>query len=112
MTIFKKIIDREIPAEIVYEDDICLAFKDISPVAPTHLLLIPKKEIESMAAVTSEDKETLGHMMLKASEIAKEQGISENGYRLVANTNNDGGQTVYHLHFHILGGRELQWPPG
>lgn len=112
MTIFSKIINKEIPAHIVYEDDQCLAFKDIQPQAPVHILLIPKKDIESMAKVLPEDKALLGHMMVVASQIARDQGLAENGYRLVANTNKDGGQSVYHLHIHILGGRPLQWPPG
>ena len=112
MTLFKKIIDKKIPANIVYEDELCLAFKDINPQAPVHVLLIPKKEIESMAKVTPQDSEVLGHMMVKASEIAKNLGLAEDGYRLVVNTNANGGQTVYHLHIHILGGRRLAWPPG
>ncbi len=111
-TIFDKIINKEIPAEIVFEDDLCLAFRDIAPQAPCHILLIPKKPIESMATVEDSDKEILGHLMLKASEIAKDQGLSEEGFRLVANTNQYGGQSVYHLHFHILGGRQMTWPPG
>lgn len=112
MSIFKKIIDKEIPAQIVYEDDLCLAFKDINPQAPIHFLLIPKKEIESMAKVKASDKELLGHMMVKASEIAADHGFAEDGFRLVVNTNSHGGQTVYHLHIHILAGRLLDWPPG
>ena len=112
MSIFKKIIDKEIPAEIVYEDDLCLAFRDIAPSAPTHVLLIPKKEIRSMADVTPEDKEVLGHMMTQVPAIAKELGIAEDGFRVVINTNDLGGQEVYHLHMHILGGRQMQWPPG
>ena len=113
MTIFKKIIDKEIPAEILYEDEICLAFRDISPQAPTHFLVIPRKEIRSLADIDSAaDKEILGHLLCKASEIAAEQGLAHDGYRTVINTNGDGGQTVYHLHIHILGGRQLQWPPG
>ena len=111
-TIFSKIINKEIPADIVHEDDICLAFKDINAQAPVHILVIPKKEIESMATVQAEDKETLGHMMVTASEIASKLGLSDSGYRLVVNTNRDGGQSVYHLHIHILGGRQLSWPPG
>lgn len=111
-TIFSKIISKEIPAKIVYEDEICLAFHDIHPQAPTHVLLIPKKEIRSMADVTPEDKEILGHLMVKATEIAHTLGIAERGFRLVTNTNQWGGQTVYHLHFHILGGRSMTWPPG
>ncbi|MCB0391409.1 MAG: histidine triad nucleotide-binding protein [Bdellovibrionales bacterium] len=112
MTIFKKIIDKEIPADIVYEDDICLAFRDITPQAPQHILIIPKKEISSLNKVTSEDKELLGHMLLMASEIAKKINISEDGYRLVINTNSHGGQSVNHLHMHVIGGRQLSWPPG
>lgn len=113
MTIFKKIIDKEIPADIVYEDDICLAFRDVSPQAPTHILVIPKKEIRSMNDIdTASDKEILGHLMVKVHDIAREQGLGEDGYRTVINTNENGGQTVYHLHIHILGGRALGWPPG
>lgn len=112
MSIFKKIIDKEIPAKIVYEDEICLAFHDISPAAPTHVLLIPKKEIRSMAEVKPEDQEILGHMMVQIPRIAKELGIADGGFRTVINTNDMGGQEVYHLHLHIIGGREMQWPPG
>jgi histidine triad (HIT) family protein len=112
MTIFKKILAKEIPAKIVYEDDLCLAFHDAQPQAPVHVLLIPKREIRSMAEVTWQDAGTLGHMMVKASEIAEKLGLSKSGYRIVANTNDHGGQSVYHLHFHILGGREMAWPPG
>lgn len=113
MTIFKKIIDRQIPADIVHEDDLCLAFRDVSPQAPTHILVIPKKEIRSLNDIDKgQDKEILGHLLVTASEIAKEQGLGEDGYRLVINTNEHGGQSVYHLHMHILGGRSLQWPPG
>ncbi len=111
MTIFSKIIRKEIPAKIVYEDDQCLAFHDVHPQAPVHILLIPKKEIVSMADVKNEDKDLLGYLMYKASEIAKEQGL-ERGYRLVINTKSDGGQTVDHLHIHILGKRLMKWPPG
>lgn len=113
MTIFKKIIDKEIPVDIVYEDEKCLAFKDINPQAPVHILIIPKKEIRSMNDIDPKvDQEILGHLMVKAHEIAKEQKIGEEGYRLVANTNKNGGQSVDHLHIHILGGRSLKWPPG
>lgn len=112
MTIFKKIINKEIPAKIVYEDELCLAFRDIQPAAPTHILIVPKKEIRSMAEVKPSDKELLGHMMVKASEIAAKEGLRETGYRLVTNTNEDGGQSVFHLHIHILGGRPFGWPPG
>lgn len=111
-TIFKKIIDKEIPANIVYEDELCMAFKDINPEAPVHVLIIPKKEIPSMAEVTASDKELLGHMLLKASDIAKDLGVSDSGYRLVLNTNKEGGQEVFHLHMHLLGGRQMEWPPG
>ena len=111
-TLFTKIIDREIPADIVYEDELCLAFRDINPQAPTHILLIPKKEIVSMATVEEEDEGILGHLMLKASEIASDLGLAQNGYRLVVNTNEDAGQSVFHLHIHMLGGRKLTWPPG
>ncbi|GJM15225.1 MAG: histidine triad nucleotide-binding protein [Thermodesulfobacteriota bacterium] len=111
-TIFKKIIDKEIPADIVYEDDLCLAFRDIDPKAPVHILIIPKKEIPSMAEVSENDKELIGHLYLVASKIAKDEGVSDSGYRLAVNTNNEGGQEVYHLHIHLLGGRQMTWPPG
>lgn len=112
MTIFTKIINREIPAKIVYEDDLCLAFRDTNPQAPTHILVIPKKEIASMDTATEADKEILGHVMLKAAQIARDEGIAEDGYRLVINTNAYAGQTVFHIHVHIVGGRPLEWPPG
>lgn len=111
-TIFKKIIDKEIPADVVYEDDLCLAFKDIDPKAPVHILIIPKKEIPSMAEVSQDDEGVLGHLLVVASKVAKDHGISNSGYRLVVNTNNEGGQEVYHLHIHLLGGRQMTWPPG
>ncbi len=111
-TLFTQIINREIPADIVYEDQFCLAFRDITPQAPVHVLLIPKEEIVSMATVEAEDQAVLGHLMVKASEIASMLGLNENGYRLVVNTNEDAGQSVFHLHIHILGGRKLTWPPG
>jgi histidine triad (HIT) family protein len=111
-TIFKKIIDKEIPADIVYEDEQCLAFKDIDPKAPVHVLIIPKKEIASLAEVSEGDRDLLGHMLLKASQIARDLGVSESGYRLVLNTNKEGGQEVEHMHIHLLGGRQMEWPPG
>ncbi len=111
-TIFKKIIDKEIPAKVVYEDDVCLAFRDVNPQAPTHVLVIPKKEIRSLNEASTQDKELLGHMLLKCGEIARSLGVAESGYRVVINTNNDGGQTVFHLHFHLLAGRPMTWPPG
>jgi histidine triad (HIT) family protein len=110
-TIFKKIIDREIPAKIAYEDNQCLAFHDIAPQAPTHVLVIPKKEIASLAVATDDDVQLLGHLLRVARDLARELGL-ENGYRVVANTGQDGGQSVDHLHLHLLGGRQLGWPPG
>jgi histidine triad (HIT) family protein len=112
MTIFSKIIKKEIPADIVYEDSMCLAFRDIHPQAPTHVLIIPKKEIPSLAELRTEDQQLLGHLMIKITEIAAKLGLSEEGYRVVTNCRAFGGQTVNHLHFHILGGRPLSWPPG
>ena len=111
-SIFTKIIERNIPAAIVYEDDECIAFKDIDPKAPVHILLVPKREIPSLSEVTEEDKSLLGHLLIKASEIAKDHGVSDSGYRIVINTNKEGGQEVYHVHLHILGGRQMSWPPG
>ena len=111
-TIFEKIIDREIPADIVYEDDISLAFLDINPVRKGHILLIPKKEITSLASVQKEDQLLLGHLMLKAAYIAEQEGFAQKGYRLVTNVGEHGCQTVPHIHFHILGGRFMDWPPG
>lgn len=111
-TIFGKIIRKEIPANIVYEDDLCLAFTDITPQAPTHILVIPKKPIPNLSEATSEDKELLGHLLLTIKQVADQAGLTENGYRVVINTGNDGGQTVFHLHLHLLGGRSLNWPPG
>lgn len=106
-TIFKKIIDKEIPADIVYEDDLCLAFRDIHPQAPTHLLVIPKKEIPSLAQASEADKVLLGHILLKATEIARAAGLEGDGYRLLTNIGKNAGQLVFHLHFHILGGEHL-----
>lgn len=112
MTLFSKIVERKIPAKIVFEDELCLAFHDINPQAPTHILLIPKKEIATMNDTTDGDQMLLGHLLLKAREIAKQEGLSDRGYRLVINTGENGGQSVYHIHLHILGGRPLGWPPG
>ena len=111
MTIFSKIINREIPADIVYEDELCLAFRDVSPQAPTHVLLIPKKPVESLNSFSSEDEKLAGHLLLTVPKIAAELGLKD-GYRTVINTGEQGGQTVFHLHLHILGGRDLSWPPG
>ena len=110
-TIFKRIIDKEIPADIIYEDDLCLAFRDIAPQAPTHVLVIPKKEIVSVATIADEDQALIGHLYLVIRDIANQLGLA-GGYRVVANSGADGGQAVDHLHFHLLGGRQLEWPPG
>lgn len=110
-TIFTKIVRREIPADIVYEDDLVLAFRDIAPQAPVHILVIPKKPIPKLADASPEDGELLGHLLLIIKQIAAEEKL-DRGYRVVVNNGADGGQTVDHLHFHILGGRQMQWPPG
>jgi len=107
MTIFQKIIDRQIPADIVFENEDVLAFRDIHPQAPTHILVIPKKPIVSMAAATEEDQMLLGSVMLAAAKVARDAGLESDGYRLVTNVGQYGGQTVYHLHVHVLGGRQL-----
>ena len=111
-TIFGKIIRKEIPANIVYEDDLCLAFTDVNPQAPTHILVIPKQPIPKLSDATPGDKELLGHLLLTVKQVADQAGLTENGYRVVINTGTDGGQTVFHLHLHLLGGRSLDWPPG
>jgi histidine triad (HIT) family protein len=110
-TIFAKIIRREIPAQIEHEDELCLAFHDVSPQAPTHILVIPKKQLPSLAEVTDAEIPLLGHLMRVATDIATKLNLV-NGYRLVVNCGTDGGQTVNHLHIHLLGGRSLGWPPG
>lgn len=107
MTIFSKIIRKEVPADILYEDELCLAFRDIQPQAPKHFLMIPKKEIPSLAEARAEDQALLGHLLLKISELAVKEGVAEQGYRVITNTRAYGGQTVNHLHFHVLGGRPL-----
>ena len=112
MTLFEKIIARQIPAQIVYEDDLVLAFKDIKPGAPTHILIVPKKVIPRIAEATPDDHKVLGHMLLKAAEIADKAGLARTGYRLVINNGPDAGESVPHLHLHILGGRSMSWPPG
>ncbi|NOX56799.1 MAG: histidine triad nucleotide-binding protein, partial [Planctomycetes bacterium] len=109
-TIFKKIIDKEIPADIVYEDDLCLAFKDINPQAPTHVLVIPKKEIPSLNDMTEEDRELIGHLFWVVRKLAEQLGL-DRGYRTVINCGPDAGQAVDHLHIHLLAGRPLSWPP-
>ncbi|MEG1415408.1 MAG: histidine triad nucleotide-binding protein [Clostridium sp.] len=110
--LFCKIINGEIPSSKVYEDEWVYAFNDISPVAPVHVLIIPKTHIASANEINSSNEEVLGKIFSAASNIAKNLGISENGYRVVNNCGEDGGQTVHHLHFHLIGGRNLQWPPG
>lgn len=109
--LFCKIIGGEIPAQAVYQDDKVFAFKDIAPVAPVHVLIIPKKHISSLEELTAEDADLMGHIVLTAAKLAKELGL-EKGYRLVSNCKEEGGQTVFHIHFHLIGGREMQWPPG
>jgi len=111
-TIFSKIIAREIPADIVYETDQVLAFRDINPQAPVHILIIPKKPIATLNDLDAADTELLGQMFLAARQIAIEQGVAEAGYRTVLNCNRDGGQDVFHLHLHLLAGRQMAWPPG
>ena len=111
-TLFEKIIAREIPAQIVYEDDLVLAFRDINPQAPAHALIVPKKPIPRLAEAKAEDQQLLGYLLLKAAEVAGKLGLAKGGYRLVINNGADGGETVPHLHVHILGGRYMKWPPG
>lgn len=110
-TIFSQIIDRKIPADIVYEDELCLAFRDVAPQAPTHILIIPKKPITKIADTQQADCEILGHLLIKAGEIARAEGVGD-AFRLVINNGEDAGQTVFHLHLHLLAGRKLSWPPG
>jgi histidine triad (HIT) family protein len=110
-TIFSKIINRQIPADIVYEDDLALAFRDITPQAPVHILVIPKQAIAMLAEAEMQDQTLLGHLLLVAAKVAKEQGLAQ-GFRVVINNGENAGQTVFHLHLHILGGRAMQWPPG
>ena len=112
MTIFEKIIAREIPADIVFEDDQCLAFRDINPQAPVHVLLVPKRAIPRIGAATGDDQQLLGHLLVKAGELALMLGLAEGGFRVVINHGPNGGETVPHLHLHILGGRPMEWPPG
>ncbi len=111
MTIFLKIIAGEIPADIVYEDELCLAFRDVNPQAPVHVLLIPRKPVSSLNELTEEDAQLSGHLLQMIPKIALQLGLT-GGYRTVINTGPHGGQTVFHLHIHILGGRDLSWPPG
>jgi histidine triad (HIT) family protein len=110
-TIFSKIIRKEIPADIVYEDELVLAFRDVNPQAPVHILVIPKQPIESLATVNTSDQDVLGHILLTIQRVANQERL-ENGYRVVTNVGSEGGQTVFHLHFHLLGKRSFSWPPG
>jgi histidine triad (HIT) family protein len=110
--IFCKIINKEIPASIVFEDEKMIAFNDINPQAPIHILLIPREHFASLNDITEEKKNILSHLLLKARQIAQEKEIAEKGYRIVLNTEKDSGQEVFHIHFHLLGGRRMHWPPG
>jgi histidine triad (HIT) family protein len=110
--VFCKIATNEIPSQRAYEDDVCIAFNDLSPQAPTHILIIPREHLDSLDHASEPHKETLGHLLLSAGKIAREQGFADNGYRVVINTNADGGQTVFHLHVHLLAGRPFVFPPG
>jgi histidine triad (HIT) family protein len=112
MTLFEKICAREIPATIVFEDDRCIAFRDISPQAPIHILVIPRKAIPRVGMAAPEDESLLGHLLLTAAAVARSEGIAEGGYRLIINNGRNGGEAVPHLHVHLLGGRPLLWPPG
>jgi histidine triad (HIT) family protein len=111
-TLFEKIVSREIPAHILYEDDLVIAFRDIKPAAPVHALIVPKKLIPRIAEASSEDHAVLGHLLLKGAEVANKLGLNKSGFRLVINNGPDAGESVPHLHLHILGGRHLAWPPG
>uniref|UniRef100_A0A8D8MFB9 Histidine triad nucleotide-binding protein 1 n=2 Tax=Cacopsylla melanoneura TaxID=428564 RepID=A0A8D8MFB9_9HEMI len=110
-TIFGKILRKEIPCNFIYEDDKCVAFNDVNPQAPIHFLVIPRKPIPSLSEATDDDAGILGHLMVTAKKIAKDQGL-DNGFRLVVNNGKDGAQSVYHLHLHVLGGKQMGWPPG
>ena len=110
--LFCKIVAGDIPSDQVYQDDVCIAFNDISPQAPTHILIVPRTHVDSLDTAQGQDKQDLGHLLLAAAEIARENGFAENGYRVVINTNSDGGQTVFHLHVHLLAGRPFIFPPG
>jgi histidine triad (HIT) family protein len=111
-TLFEKIRDREIPADILHEDERCMAFRDIAPQAPVHVLIVPVRPIPRVGMAEISDADVLGHLLLTAADVARREGISETGYRLVINNGPDGGEAVPHLHVHLLGGRKLDWPPG
>ncbi len=110
--LFCKIVDKRISANIVHEDERVLAFRDIHPQAPVHLLVIPKNHVDTVNDLVEADAELVGHMLLTAQRLARDEGVAESGFRLVMNCNNDGGQTIYHIHMHVLGGRGMHWPPG
>ncbi len=110
-TLFQKIADKEIPAKLIHEDAVCVAFHDIAPQAPTHVLIVPRKLIPRVAEASSEDQATLGHLLLAAGQLSRQLGLAK-GFRVVINNGPDGGETVPHLHVHLLGGRALDWPPG
>lgn len=110
--LFCRIIERAVPSKIIYEDDQALAFEDINPQAPIHALVIPKRHVESIQEVRSTETSLLGHLLLTCTRIAQEKGIAASGYRIVTNTGRDAGQSIFHLHFHVLGGRPMAWPPG
>ena len=111
-TLFEKIRDREIPADIIHQDERCTVFRDIAPQAPVHILIVPNKPVPRVGLAATGDESVLGHLLLTAAEIARREGIAESGYRLVINNGPDGGEAVPHLHVHLLGGRKLEWPPG
>ena len=111
-TLFEKICDREIPADIVHEDDHCVAFRDISPQAPLHILIVPRKPLPRVGQAAADDGALLGHLLLTAAKVARSEGVADSGYRLVINNGRDGGEAVPHLHVHLLGGRKFEWPPG
>jgi histidine triad (HIT) family protein len=110
--VFQRIIEREIPAAIVYEDDLVLAFRDVNPKAPVHVLIVPKRNIPRLSEAGADDQDLLGHLLFKAATVAAQLGLDKSGYRLVINNGRDGGESVPHLHCHILGGRGMAWPPG
>ena len=111
-TIFTKIINKEIPADILFENDNVIAFRDVNPVAPVHFLVIPKKEIPTLNDINENDKDIIGELFLVAKKLAKIEGLEKKGYRTIFNCNEDGGQTVFHIHLHVMGGRQMEWPPG
>lgn len=110
--LFCKIVEKTIPSKLVHEDDRAVAFEDINPQAPTHVLVVPRRHVASVSELAAPDAGLLGHLMLTAAAVAKQKGIAESGYRVVVNTGRNGGQTVFHLHLHVLGGRPMHWPPG